>query len=252
MLNNVVLFAQTCESEYKHSTFNEEFKVTKSSSHHSVEGFPEVEAVCTKYASNIISEQMKLATTVDYVITQREKVVEVTSPNQTVCVVTPGDHSSCTCTFYKTMFMPCRHIFATRRLLHLPLFQPSMVPLCWIKQYQLSMEENQSNNQVSGVQISTFTRKALPTSLSRSQKYTKMMNLCQKLATVASQCGMLEFRKKFEDVQCIVQCWEQNKSCSITEEPIDVSIKPRYVIFSPGPHWYITLLLIGATKALLL
>ena len=94
MFNNVVLFAQACESEYKHSTFTEEFKVTKSSSHHSIDGFPEVKAVCTKYASNIISEQMKLATTVDYVFTQREGVVEVI-----VHIVTPGDHSSCSCAF---------------------------------------------------------------------------------------------------------------------------------------------------------
>jgi len=30
MFNYVVLFAQTCESEYKHLKFSEEFKVTKS------------------------------------------------------------------------------------------------------------------------------------------------------------------------------------------------------------------------------
>ena len=141
-----VLFAQTCESEYKHSTFTEEFKVTKSSSHHSIDGFPEVKAVCTKYASNIISEQMKLATTVDYVFTQREGVVEVI-----VHIVTPGDHSSCSCAFYKTMFIPRHHIFTTKRLLHLSLFQPSIVPQHWIKPYQLSIDDRQSNYQVCGV-----------------------------------------------------------------------------------------------------
>ena len=43
MFNNVVLFAQMCESEYKYSTFNEEFKVMKSSYHQSIEGCSEVE-----------------------------------------------------------------------------------------------------------------------------------------------------------------------------------------------------------------
>ena len=80
MFNNVVLFAQMCESEYKHSTFNEEFKIMKSSSHQSIEGCSEVEVIYTQYASNKISEQMKLATSVKYVFSQREGIVEVTSP----------------------------------------------------------------------------------------------------------------------------------------------------------------------------
>ena len=73
MFNYVVLFAQTCESEYKHSTFNEEFKVMKSSSHQSIEGCSEVEAICTQYASNKISEQLKLATSVKYVFFPKRK-----------------------------------------------------------------------------------------------------------------------------------------------------------------------------------
>ena len=212
MFNIVVLFAQTCESEYKHSTFNEEFKVMKSSSHQSIEGCSEVEAICTQYASNKISEQMKLATSVKYVFSQREGIVEVTSPNKSVHFVKPSDDITCTCTFYKTMYMPCHHIFAARCLLQLPLFQLSMVPQCWIKQYQLSIEEQshvQSNSQAPDVKISSFTRKALATcTLSRSQKYNKMMSLCQKLATAASLCGMSDFRKKYEDIENIVQHWE--------------------------------------------
>ena len=43
-----------------------------------------------------------------------------------------------------------------------------------------------------------------------------MLPLCHKLAAIASQCGMPEFRKKYEDVKTILQCWEQNASVLIT------------------------------------
>ena len=233
MFNNVVLFAQTCESEYKYSTFNEEFKVMKSSYHQSIKGCSEVEAICIQYASNKISEQMKLATSVQYVFSQREGIVEVTSPNKPVYFVKPSDDITCTCTFYKTMFMPCRHIFAARRLLQLPLFPLSMVPQHWIKQYQLSIEEEshvQSNSQAPDVKISLFTRKALATCtlFSRSQKYNKMMSLCQKLATAALLCGMPDFRKKYEDIEDIVQHWEQNGDYTVTRQIMDVSNGPGY------------------------
>ncbi|XP_065891754.1 uncharacterized protein [Dysidea avara] len=177
-------------------------------------------------------EQMKLATSVKYVFSQREGIVEVTSPNKSVYFVKPSDDITCTCTFYKTMFMPCRHIFAARRLLQLPLFQLSMVPQRWIKQYQLSIEEEshvQSNSQAPDVKISSFTRKALATcTLSRSQKYNKMMSLCQKLATAASLCGMPDFRKKYEDIENIVQHWEQNGDYTVTRQIMDVSNGPGY------------------------
>ena len=84
MFEKVVFFAQTSEAEYKHSSFTEEFKTVKSTIHHGIgEEFSEVETICTQYVCNIIAEQMKLALSVKYMVSQRE-VVEVKSPNESV------------------------------------------------------------------------------------------------------------------------------------------------------------------------
>ena len=94
-----------------------------------------------------------------------------------------------------------------------------MVPERWFKQYQLcvngsSYEMCENNHEL---YISSFTEKALSTTtLSQGQKFKKMLSLCHKLAAVASQSGMPEFRKKYADVENILQCWEQNVFVMLT------------------------------------
>ena len=90
MFNNVVLFSETCEAEYKQSSFIEEFKVTKTSVHQKVEDFSEVTSTCTKYTSNTIAEQIELASSVSYSLSLKKEVVEVTSPNGSAYLVHPS------------------------------------------------------------------------------------------------------------------------------------------------------------------
>ena len=46
--------------------------------------------------------------------------------------------------------------------------------------------------------------------LSQSQKYTKMLKFCQKLAAIASQCGMPEFCGELSTVESIIESWDKN------------------------------------------
>ena len=46
--------------------------------------------------------------------------------------------------------------------------------------------------------------------LTRNQKYRKMLTLCEKLAIVSSQFGMVEFKKKYAEVQTIIRYWDPN------------------------------------------
>ena len=80
----------TCKAEYQHSSFIEEFKVTKTSVHQKVEDFSEVTSTCTKYTSNTIAEQIELASSVSYSLSLKKEVVEVTSPNGSAYLVHPS------------------------------------------------------------------------------------------------------------------------------------------------------------------
>ena len=62
--------------------------------------------------------------------------------------------------------------------------------------------------------------------LTRNQKYRKMRTLCEKLAIISSQYGMVEFKKKYAEVQTIIRYWESNTPIVIT--PVTDSGKVSY------------------------
>ena len=70
------------------------------------------------------------------------------------------------------------------------------------------MEDNEASNGIS------FSRLEMPvtstSTLSRNQKYKKVVEIGQKLAMVASECGMPEFRKKCSIIESLLLHWENN------------------------------------------
>ena len=69
----------------------------------------------------------------------------------------------------------------------------------------------------SEVEISTVVSNAtLSKTLARNQKYNKMLSLCQKLAVVASQCGMADFREKYVNIEKLFKYWESSTPVVIT------------------------------------
>ncbi len=68
--------------------------------------------------------------------------VPFTSINEGVALTKYGQlqeiftrENNCTCGFYKTMQLPCRHIFLFRKTENLDLFEPSLCALRWSKRY---------------------------------------------------------------------------------------------------------------------
>ena len=98
-----------------------------------------------------------------------------------------------------------------------------MVGQRWLKSYQskdmfdqstlsvsdgdvdtLSVQENQ-------VHVSAFNSECKLTGmLARNQKFRKMQSLCQKLAVIASECGMPQYREKHSQVSRLIDLWEGN------------------------------------------
>ena len=119
--------------------------------------------------------------------------------------------------------MPCRHIFAVRLSLNIPVFKEEMVAVRWLKSYQSTdmFDQSTSTNgdydpdplteQADKVRMSTLsTRNKLSGTLARNQKFRKMQSLGQKLATIASECGMPQFREKCAQVDKLIDLWEKN------------------------------------------
>lgn len=141
MFKNLMLFIQTAQSEYSHKAFLEDFTsvTVESSTEH-----PEVLAIsssCTEYATKLMIEQLNVSSKIEYEVqppTELEEDVEVIygSHHHLVHI----KEATCSCAFYKTMGLPCRHIFVAKRKLNLPIFEESMVQKCWLASYQIHVD----------------------------------------------------------------------------------------------------------------
>ena len=82
---------------------------------------------------DLIVNQLKLARTVEY------KVQVLSETSEAVISYQDRLHSvsvkgTCSCTFQKTLLMPCRHIF---EFIVASVFDPSLVADRWLKQFQV-------------------------------------------------------------------------------------------------------------------
>jgi len=144
----------------------------------------------------MIVEQLKLAHSVGYQISEKDGENVLVSPSgRSHTVHLDGDiGNACSCSFHRTVHMPCRHIFAARLHQQLPMFEITMVADRWQKLYQLLVDEanseaiDPSGMEEPEVQVSSIVSGVtLSGTLARNQKYRKMQTLCQKLAVIASQ-----------------------------------------------------------------
>ena len=126
MFQNVLRFSNTSASEYSLAVFKEEF-TTYIFADKRIEGAQDVRSVCTQYASDTIINQLRLAHTVKYEISsENDNDYNVTSKGINIYNVNLME-DQCSCSFKRTLMMPCCHIFAVRRSISMPIFEEEMV-----------------------------------------------------------------------------------------------------------------------------
>ena len=154
--------------------------------------------------------------------------------------------SVCSCSFHKAMCLPCRHMFAVQMYQKHPLFDSKVIVAWWQKQYQLlenPMEDDIHHDQDDNkqdVQVLSMNNNSvslLKNTLTQTQKYRKMQTLCQKLAAMASLCGMAEFREKYAEVNLLINYWESNTQFVFapTEDKFNMDLSVKPTSFSTQP-----------------
>ena len=234
MFQNVLLYVRTAESE----SFTEEF-TSRSTIDSKIPGVSDIQSAYTQYAADLIVNQLKVAKSVDHDIkfSKENSEAEITYRDQSYSVSV--DKGTCSCTFQRTMSMPCRHVFKCRVDCALAVFDQSLVADRWLKRYQIQVgdsndenlqDDTNDNEQLSNeAQITSVSSVSyIGSSLARNQKYRKMLTLTNKLAVMASQCGMPEFREKYSTIESLVHLWEENVPFTlvpITDLPSSTVIK---------------------------
>lgn len=244
MFKNVLLFCRTNTSEYSHKSFVEEF-TSLSSAYDDVPGVSEITSSCTAYAAERIIEQLNVSRKIPYSVGKEN----YDSTQRILVTYKDKDYhlslstNVCSCSFSITMGLPCCHIFSARAEVKLPVFELSMVSSRWHKDYQLpvdcvSMDQSVADgceNECSTVSISTLPpNPVMKGTLSRNQKYRKMLDIGKKLASAASEFGMPEFRKKITVVESLLHYWENNVEVQIISSQ-ESDIKEVYNSASLSP-----------------
>lgn len=87
----------------------------------------------TNYAAGFVHKQLELADKVASFTAEGDKYTVKTSEGQKYVTI-----SSCECIFSRSMLLPCRHIFALRSQLGLPMFDAALCHERWTSAYYRS------------------------------------------------------------------------------------------------------------------
>ena len=86
-----------------------------------------------------MSQQLQLAQTAKYQISAEDVNQYVLTVNKSNIHRVNVMDNTCSCSFKRTLMMPCRHVFALRMYLKMVVFTEDMVATRWLKSYQTSI-----------------------------------------------------------------------------------------------------------------
>lgn len=186
-------------------------------------GTPEYQymQLVTPYALNYVVKQLGLVNRVKLHPNKDANVYKIGSSegelSTTVC--------ECSCTFRKSMLLPCRHIFAVRAASNVDLYCPELCACRWTLAYYHSnhrvlaepgLSANDSMITVTPEQVVSTKR-----ILSQNEKYQKAFRVTQKLTSILAEAPMRQFDGKLASLQKLVQVWENGSNAIIQEVSTD-------------------------------
>ncbi len=128
--------------------------------------------------------------------------------------------STCECSFFTVMQLPCRHIFALRKRLQLTLYDINICHIRWTNKFYLTGHRVMSSKpDITGnfTRINTTGKKASSAILSSHQKYREAFSVGQKIASCISELGMREYIPAMKELKTIQELLEKGKRFTIVE-----------------------------------
>lgn len=119
--------------------------------------------------------------------------------------------TSCQCSFWTTRKMPCRHIFACRKMKGLPSFDPALVADRWSATVYRDSCGQKTVPCVGGTGTTAHPT-STPRVLSAHQKFAAAMAVAKDLAGLASEVGVALFRERLDFLTEVRQRWAAGSS----------------------------------------
>ena len=210
----VILTALRTERDHKAAVMFQKVKVQPFQ-----EGAAEYDFVkhLTSYASSFVIKQIELASKVKQI-----RQTAGASDNDSYTVKTSQgevqvSELKCACIFFQSMLLPCRHIFALRKMLKKPLFDPALCDNRWTFAYYRSTQRLfSSSSSLSSLAIATSETKHVR-KLTQHEKFRKAVGLTSELASVTSYASTFHFRRRMKLLQQLINHWKNGEEVSLVE-----------------------------------
>lgn len=171
-------------------------------------------SLLTPYAFSFVLKQMKLA--------EKVKQIEDNGGAYTIATcdgVKVVSEQCCECIFCASMRLPCRHIFALRESLGLPIFDPSLCEKRWTSEYYKSTQRvfldlSSSTPSVTTVSFSDCKKQR---KLSQHEKFRKANMMTTELAAVVSESSHVHFHRRLNLVEELINYWKSGDEVALTE-----------------------------------
>ncbi|KAF5293900.1 hypothetical protein FQA39_LY13605 [Lamprigera yunnana] len=129
--------------------------------------------------------------------------------------------SSCTCGFFCSMGLPCKHILSYRKSANMELFQMNLIHKRWSRSHIEGLASEGANSATQNnemeenvlldahqISITNTTSTAPKTS---HQKFKKAQAICMELATLCSEVSTREYEERMEILSKIHTHWQKHE-----------------------------------------
>ena len=187
------------------------------------DGESEYKGLLTPYAFKFIQKQVEYSANTIILGTEDDRSARVKT-NSLGDIVASID--SCKCSFFTSMLLPCRHIFAVRRHFNLTIYDEALCARRWTLAYFKTKQRiyhrpeatepdtGNSNSVMLNIQSSEPQQKTI---LSEQQKYQKAYSLLVKIGQIISEQGMMEFNHNMNVLESLKNHMELRKKVVIGE-----------------------------------
>ena len=220
----ITLYATRNERNHKAAINYQKRKVLKYLPGSIQEQYP---TLLTSYAAEFVTEQIEYLDRVGNMTENHNGIFHVRSSRGVEKVT----RRSCTCLFFSSMRLPCRHIFAVRQAAGENMYDKSLCDIRWTSDFF-------KNNQC--IFSKSFTVDDEPVTIQVIRKKQKILNKAQKfressaitakLAQLASDVGSAQYSRRMEVLKSLVWHWENGNEVSILELSKDKVVTMSFYI----------------------
>ncbi|XP_065679758.1 zinc finger SWIM domain-containing protein 1 [Hydra vulgaris] len=175
----------------------------------------------TPYAFSFVLKELELASEVRSLKKLPQNQYEVTTTYAKLKVTV----LSCDCGFRSAMLLPCRHIFAVRKVEEVDLFNRTLCSPRWSLDYYKSkhhVAKSLAPGNPGQYGVVTSNKKAKTTAiLSQNEKYKKTLQLCHKLGSIVSESPMREYENRYDLLANVLDFWKKGIDIGIQKRNVD-------------------------------